>query len=42
MNAEILMVAMFVIATKAFSWMATEKLVQVNMKLNKDKVSSCQ
>ena len=41
-NAEILMVAMFVIAPKAFSWMATEKLAQVNMKLNKDEVNGCQ
>ena len=34
-NAKILMVATFVIATKAFSWMGTGKLAQVNMKLKK-------
>ena len=35
MSAKILMVALFVIATKAFSWMAMEKLAQVNMKLKR-------
>ena len=34
-NAKILMGATFVTATKVFSWMATGKLAQVNMKLKK-------